>query len=252
MKNTFDINGRRLSYIDFGGPGRPLLALHGHMSEGGSFSDLARELAPDWRVIALDQRGHGESDRAPDYTRDGYIADIAALLDQLGPMAVLGHSLGGINAYQLAARRPDLVTALINLDAPVVVGSSALGFVLAWPYQAPTREALLQGLGPAAPMFVDTVRECPDGSWRLPFHPQDMVTSEENVQGDHWADWLASTCPALLVHGTRSQALPKEQAQAMAERRPNTSLAELDTDHFIYAADPPGVAKAVREFLDQL
>ncbi len=72
------IDGRRLSYVDFGGHGRPLLALHGHLSEGASFAALAAEPAPDWRVIAPDQRGHGESDRAADYSRDGYIADAVA------------------------------------------------------------------------------------------------------------------------------------------------------------------------------
>ncbi|GAA3424437.1 hypothetical protein GCM10018953_16200 [Streptosporangium nondiastaticum] len=66
VRAEFRIDGRRLSYVDFGGPGRPLIALHGHMSEGASFARVAAALAPEWRVIAPDQRGHGESDRAPD------------------------------------------------------------------------------------------------------------------------------------------------------------------------------------------
>ncbi|MCW2916796.1 MAG: putative hydrolase [Actinomycetia bacterium] len=256
VRAGLDLDYGLMSFLDFGGPGRPLLALHGHLDQGKTWTDLARELAPEWRVIAPDQRGHGESDRATDYSREAYIADIIALLDVLGlsQVVVLGHSMN--TAYKFAARYPDRVSALINVDAPVLGGTgggpSALSFVLDWPYEASTRDALLEGLGPVGPIFADVLCELPDGTWRLPFHPQDMVTSEELGHGDHWADWLASDCPALLVAGTHSQALPSEQAHAMVERRPNTRLVALNTDHFVHTADPAGFANAVREFLRTL
>ncbi|GAA4181069.1 alpha/beta hydrolase [Streptosporangium oxazolinicum] len=247
------IDGRRLSYLDFGHLGRPLLALHGHLSEGADFADLAAGLAPGWRVIAPDQRGHGDSDRAADYSRQGYLDDILALLDHLGldRITILGHSLGGINAYQFAARHPDRVEALVNAEGPVSLdphGPNPLAFVLTLRAQAPTRQALIEGLGQAAPFFAGGLRENADGTWRLPFHPQDMVDSEDLVHGDHWDDWLAGTCPALLVRGTRG-VIPADQAQAMVERRPGTRLAELDTDHFVYANDPAGFAGVVGDFL---
>src|SRR5512147_71780 len=93
------VAGRRLSYLDFGGPGRPLLALHGHFGEGRTFTHLARELGNSWRVIAVDQRGHGRSDRPSDFSRTGYVEDAAAVLEHLGidGTVVLGHSLGGVN-----------------------------------------------------------------------------------------------------------------------------------------------------------
>ncbi|MFI7534344.1 alpha/beta fold hydrolase [Streptosporangium sp. NPDC049376] len=258
VRAELDIAGRRLSYVDFGGPGRPLLALHGHLSEGTSFAAVAAGLAPEWRVIAPDQRGHGESDRAADYSREGYLADILALLDHLGldRVAVMGHSLGGINAYHLAARHPERVTALVNADAPVVLGidgePNPLAFLESLPYQAPTREALVEALGEAAPYFTKTLRENPDGTWRLPFHPQDMLASEELNRGDHWAAWLATTCPALVIRGTKGSVIPADQVQAMIDRRPNTRLAELATDHFVYAGDPEGFTAAVRGFLGSL
>lgn len=255
-RNEITLDGRVLSYLDFGGTGRVVLALHGHMDQGASWTALAGELATQWRVIAPDQRGHGASDRAAEYSRDGYIADAIALLDHLGieKVVILGHSMG--TAYMFAARHPERVEGLVNVDAPVlngpVGGPSPLSFVLHWPYEAPTRDAMLQGLGPAAPMMAHGLREQPDGSWRLPFHPEDIVASETAGHGDHWAEWLASTCPALLVNGTTSQALPRDQAQAMADRRPNTRLVELETDHFVHTADPAGLAKAVQEFLQTL
>ena len=61
VRAELDLNGRRLSYLDFGGTGQPLLALHGHLDQGLMWSGLAAALAPGWRVIAPDQRGHGDS-----------------------------------------------------------------------------------------------------------------------------------------------------------------------------------------------
>lgn len=148
LPGVVEVAGRTLRYTDFGGPGEPLLALHAHFMEGRTFARLARELAPRWRVIALDQRGHGDSDRAPEYSREGYVADAAAVLDHLmpGPAVVLGHSLGGVNAFQLAARRPELVRAVVVEDIGAVVDDD-LSFVLDWPRRAGSREELIAGLG---------------------------------------------------------------------------------------------------------
>ncbi|MGK5546704.1 alpha/beta fold hydrolase [Streptomyces sp. URMC 127] len=256
VRAELSIDGRRLSYLDFGGTGRPLVALHGHLSEGATFAHLAAALGPQWRLIAPDQRGQGESDRAADYAREGYLADLEALLDHLGltEVVLLGHSLGAINAYQFAARHPRRVRALVNAEGPVSLGLDGVnpfGFLLNLPYEAPTRQALIDGLGQAAPFFADRLRENADGTWRLPFHPQDMYRSEDQVHGDHWADWTATDCPALLVRGTRG-VIPAEQAAAMADRRPRTVAVELDADHLVYTAAPDLFAAAVRDFLATL
>ncbi|MEU4302920.1 alpha/beta fold hydrolase [Kitasatospora aureofaciens] len=250
------IDGRRLSYLDFGGTGRPLVALHGHLSEGATFADLAAALGPRWRLIAPDQRGQGESDRTADYSREGYLADLEAFLDHLGlgEVILLGHSLGAINAYQFAARHPERVAALVNAEGSVALGldgTNPFGFLLNLPYDAPTREALVEGLGPAAPYFSDRLRENADGTWRLPFHPQDMYRSEDQVHGDHWAHWTATSCPALLIRATKGT-LPADQAAAMVERRPGTTFAELDADHLLYTTAPDAFATTVRNFLATL
>lgn len=246
------IDGRRLSYLDHGGPGRPLLALHGLLSEGRTFAALAAALAPEWRVIAPDQRGHGDSDRAADYSRAGYVGDAVALLDHLGidRAAVIGHSVGGLNAYQLAAWHPERVEALAVEDIGAVVGGpDRISPILAWPQTMPTKEGLIAALGAAAPLFADALRERPDGSWALPFHPEDMVASEQQNRGDHWSDWLAGACPVLLVRGTRSQILGSEHAREMVARRAAARLVELDADHFVHDAQPADFAAAVGSFL---
>lgn len=189
------VAGRRLSFLDFGGPGQPLLALHGHFAEGRTFTRLAHELGDHWRIIALDQRGHGYSDHPADYSRNGYVQDAASTLENLGisNAVVLGHSLGGVNAYQLAARHPRLVRALVIEDIGAEVEGD-LSFCLPWPDRAPTRTALLEALGPSVSYLTDSVREYPDG-WGLAFDPQGMNASQRQLNGDHWHDWLARQLP---------------------------------------------------------
>ncbi|MEU2562953.1 alpha/beta hydrolase [Streptomyces longispororuber] len=244
-------DGRRLYCRDHGGPGPALLALHGHFADGRTFTPLARALAGRYRVLALDQRGHGRSDRAADYSRRGYVDDAAAALRHLGltEAVVLGHSLGGVNAYQLAARHPSLVRALVVEDIGAAPDGD-LSFCLDWPRRAPTRAALLRALGASAPHVSGAVRAYADG-WGLAFHPADMAASQWALNGDHWRDWLGSTCPALLVRGRRSRVLTAGQARAMAGRRPGTRLVELDTGHTVHETDPEGFAAAVLAFLAQ-
>ncbi|MFG2561564.1 alpha/beta fold hydrolase [Streptomyces sp. NPDC048496] len=75
-----------------------------------------------------------------------------------------------------------------------------------------------------------------------------MHRSEEQVHGDHWDDWTATTCPALLIHGTKG-IIPPEQIRAMVERRPGTVTSELEGDHLIPSTAPDTFAAAVRAFL---
>lgn len=256
MRHELKIDDRTLSYVDFGGPGRPLLALHGGMSEGLAFAALAEALGDTWRVIAPDQRGHGDSDRAADYGRAGYVSDAVALLDHLGldePVALLGYSLGGLNAVHLAAAHPERISVLVNAEAAVEIDpadSGWMAFLRAMRYTAPTREELLDAAGPVGSQFVaQALRPLPEGGWRLPFHPQDMLDSVEACRGDHRDAWLASDCPALLIHGTRSTSLPQAQADAMVTRRPGTSYTPLDGDHFLPFTHPAQFHEAVRAFL---
>jgi pimeloyl-ACP methyl ester carboxylesterase len=127
-----------------------------------------------------------------------------------------------------------------------------LAFLDGRPYQAATPAELIEGLGPGGPFFAHALRQLPDGTWRLPFHPQDMITSVEQEHGDHWGDWFATICPALLIRGVRGSIIPVEEAHVMVDRRPNTHLVELDTDHMVHTSDPTGFTNAVRRFLNSL
>ncbi len=242
--------GLKLSYLDAGGAGEPLIALHSHWMEGATFAPLAAALAPEWRVIALDQRGHGDSDHAKTYTRDDYLGDLAALYANLGirRAVLLGNSLGGVNAYQFAAKFPELVRALIIEDIGAVINDDT-SFALAWAGIFPTRAALEERVGARfMPYVADSVREVP-GGWRLAFEPAEMVASQLNLNGDHWDDWLASTCPALVIRGGESRVTKPEHLEEMARRRPGTELRVVQGGHVVHMDNLAGVVEAVRGFL---
>lgn len=253
------LRGRAFSYLDFGGGGVPLVALHGTFGRAVSFAGLAPHLAPDFRLIALDQRGHGLSEHGGDFGRDAFVGDVAAFLEHLdlGPAFVLGHSLGGVNAYQLAARRPGLVRALVVEDTGAVTDSSEIDppvfDVTGWPPTFPSREALaafLVGEGvPSLGYFIDSAHER-DGVWRMRFDHRDMMAAQHGNVGNFWADWLGSAHPALLLRGGLSPLLSERQAGEMAERRPGTRLRVLPgCGHWVHRDDPSGHALAVRDFL---
>jgi pimeloyl-ACP methyl ester carboxylesterase len=250
MRGFFMVGGRRLSYLDFGGSGTPLLALHGHYNEALAFAPLAEALAPRWRVIALDQRGHGASDRAESYERDDYVADVAAFHRHLGvgPVAVLGHSLGGVNAYQYAGRHADRVTALIVEDIGAVVDCD-WSFTTSLPRHAPSRHALASALGATAPYLECSFRRSKDG-WGFSFDIDDTVASQKALNGDHWKDWVSVSCPTLLIRGTRSDELAAAHAREMIARRGGKArLAELPAGHVVHHDAQAQFAAAVSAFL---
>lgn len=111
------VNGITL-HAALAGAGPPLLLLHGFTGSAATWRPLAERLAPLRRTIAVDLIGHGLSDAPADparYSMEHCLADLLALLDALGlaRAAVLGYSLGGRVALQLAAAAPERVSALV-------------------------------------------------------------------------------------------------------------------------------------------
>jgi len=250
---SIEHDGLHLSYLDRQGSGAPLIALHAHWMEGATYEPLAAALAPAWRVIAPDQRGHGHSDHASSYGRDDYLGDLEALYEHLGvaQAVILGNSLGGVNAYQFATRHPECVRGLIVEEIGATVNAD-VSFVLAWAGTYPQRRQLAERVGPRfLPYLEEQFREAPEG-WRLAFDPQDMIASQAGLAGDHWQDWLASTCPALVIRGRESRVTVAEEIEQMGVRRPDTSVIELDAGHVVHVDSPVAFTSAVEKFLEPL
>lgn len=136
MPDFLLLDGRTLHFETFGqGQGQsrntPALLLHGYLDSHKSFFRLFEGLGADRMLIALDQRGHGDSSPAKDYSIAHFTDDAIALLDHLalGPVHILGHSLGGIVAQRIAQERPELVQSLALIGtASSAAGNAALSW----------------------------------------------------------------------------------------------------------------------------
>jgi esterase len=126
-------DGLTLHLAEDGDPAAPpLLLLHGITSFGGTWDWIVPELAERFRVLRLDFRGHGASDRAPDaYGSGGYVSDAIAACEQAvgQPCIVMGHSLGGVTAATVMQQRPELIRAAILEDPPLGIPDGAVGNV---------------------------------------------------------------------------------------------------------------------------
>ena len=251
---AFQHDGQTLSYLDSGGTGPLIVALHAMWMEARTYESFA-EAMPDWRVVSMDQRGHGLSDHASDYSRDAFLGDIAALLDHLHatePAVLVGNSLGANNACLFAAAHPERVRAMVFEEGSPEEGDESFDFVLAWRGVYPTRAALEEKIGPrltwsVAPSFRETAH-----GWTLAFDPEDLLKMQKALNGNYWKEWLESKCPALVVRGTKSKVVDGAILAAMAERRPNTQLLSLDGGHVAHHDDAPGFNGAVRTFLTEV
>jgi pimeloyl-ACP methyl ester carboxylesterase len=122
-RSRFEVLRGLRHHIRMWGPetGKPLILLHGGQDASPTFQFMVDCFERDWRIVAPDWRGHGQSDRAPQgYWWPDYLADLDAILEALfpgAPLPLLGHSLGGNMACLYAGLRPERVSRLMSLDA---------------------------------------------------------------------------------------------------------------------------------------
>ncbi len=248
---SFTHDGLHLSYLDQGGTGIPIIALHAYWMEAGTYVDLAEALAPEWRVISLDQRGHGHSEHSTDLSWEAFISDLAALLDYLAiddPVILMGNSLGGTVAFRYAALNPGKVCAMVIEESPAEEDAD-LGFMRDWAGTYPTREALAAKIGERLAWSVEpSFRETPQG-WTLAFSPVALADAQMGLNGDFWSDWLATDCPVLLVRGKDSRAVDGMMLERMAAKRANTDLVSFEAGHVVHHDQPKTFAASVKAFL---
>jgi pimeloyl-ACP methyl ester carboxylesterase len=111
-------SGLRIHCLEWGDPAAdPIVLCHGMWDHARSFATLAPLLAERYRVVAIDSRGHGESDWADGYSWPCDIADIVRVARSLGrPVYLVGHSKGGGQATDATRAAPDLVRKVVNID----------------------------------------------------------------------------------------------------------------------------------------
>jgi pimeloyl-ACP methyl ester carboxylesterase len=269
-ERTVRVNGVTLHYLDWGpAEAPPVVLLHGITGHARVWDHLAERLVPGRRVLALDQRGHGDSDPAPDDDyRVGTMADdVAAFAGslRLERLALLGHSMGGRIAIQYAAAHAARLDRLVIVDIGPDIELTGLQRVRDMMSKAPERieseEWAVEYIRRANPLQdVDLLRHrvrhglkrLPDGelTWKYAKGLRDMMRAGRRDVVDLWEPLPRIPCPTLVVRGAESDILSAEVAKKMTGRLPDGRLVEIPgAGHTVPADRPDEFVGHVRAFL---
>ncbi|HEX3329388.1 MAG TPA: alpha/beta hydrolase [Gaiellales bacterium] len=253
-------DGVRLACRDHGGEGPAAVVAHGLAGHAGEWDGTAAWLGRTHRVVAPDARGHGRSERRPaDVSRAACVDDLAGWIELLGlaPAVVIGQSLGGHTAFLLAARRPELVRALVvgeaappaDPDAPATVET----WLRSWPAPFAGREDALRFFGDTTwgRAWADGLERRDDGLWPA-FDVDVMVASlAETSQRDYWDEWRRVSCPTLVVRAG-DDGVPAELVERMVAEAQNANSAVVpDAGHDLHLYQPEHWREAVEPFLQK-
>lgn len=223
---TLEREGVRLAGVDFGGTGPPALLLPGLGGHSGEWAETAGWLSETHRVIALDQRGHGDSERRPDdVSLAARVDDAVFAIEQLdlAPAVVIGQSLGAITALMLAADHPALLSAIVIVDASPAADSD--DFV---------------------PDVMEALAGWPDRRFDLDVMERMLRATAGRA---FWEEWQRAACPALVVRAEHG-IVPHAEARAMVERQPGARLVEIrGAGHDLHLDAPAQWRAALTEFL---
>jgi len=240
--------------------GRPVVLLHGLSGHGGRWRLLAERELADFRVIAPDLRGHGDSTRLPPWHLEQHAADVIDLLDalELDRVPLVGHSYGGATALHVTARAPERVERLALLDpatglSPVTCEEVALEELEpdTWPDLDAARATFVEAWSSAEGVDLEVpvnFVQLADGRWRRRYSTPMAVTA--------WSEMARR--PMLPPRGTRLLLVPAAKADfvspelvaALRDRLgADLTVREIDCGHAVYIERPAEVGALLREFL---
>lgn len=272
-----EVAGKRLHYLEWPGPQHapdtghaPVLVLvHGFRAHARWWDFTAPLLAQDFRVIAPDLGGMGESEYRPVYSHDAFADDIAAVVRhaQLRDVILVGHSFGGIVSVDAVYRYPELFRRLIMIDSKVSFADDdhRTDGPPAHPpkYRADPAESLLRfkvvpeqgGIDPAVLRHVgeQSLRRTEQG-WTWKFDPQcaapDLIVAQQ-----HESDMLRQIqLPVDFIYGERSAIVSRAFAARVAGciRNGRAPVAIPDAQHHVLLDQPLALVAALRALLAPL
>ena len=244
-----------------GGTGRPLVLVHGLMGRGSTWSRQWPWLASLGSVYTYDAPWHrGRDVGDPELiSTERFVADLAAAVDTLGgPAVLIGHSMGGLHAWCLAAARPDLVSALVVEDMAADFVGRTVGswepWLCALPEEFDSAETVFAEFGPiAGRYFLEAFDRTPTG-WRLHGKPEQWIAiAAEWGTRDYWSQWRAVQTPVLLIEAGDS-VVPPGQMATMAELAGEraTFVRVTGAGHLVHDDAPECYRHAVEAFLGSL
>ncbi len=264
------LRGLRFHWVEWGKEGAPpLLALHGLSAMCRIWDDLGRSLQDRYRVIALDQRGHGDTSwpAQPEYGTDDYVGDLEAFVEhiEVDRFALVALSMGAMNAMAYAARHPERVTQLVAVDIRPALDPDKRANRDQDKRTAETGHTVFPNLDGAfiARKFThphtpdDSIRhhvkhllkQLPDGQWTNKHDPRvSYYWKPRNL----WSELPRITAPVLIVRGGRSPVLPAQVAEEMRQAFANAEVVTIEAAaHTVPEDQPAAFLSAVNAFLSR-
>ena len=267
---TVRLNGLNFHYRDWGNDkAQTLLVLHGFTGHARSWDTFAQAMCDRYHVLALDQRGHGESDWATDYAPNRNAEDVDAFVRELGlsKFALLGLSMGGRAAYTYAGTHngPETVERLVIVDIGPEINSAGGQRIQSGVRQRDVfddpEQAIAQAraANPRADEHelrarnLNNLMQTADGKWTWRYDkalraPDRPIARPE--PGDGWELLRRITAPTLLVRGAESDILSLDTAERMVHEIPTCRMVTVpNSGHSIPLDNPRGFIEAVQTFL---
>ena len=272
-------DGLSIHLLEWSQEGVALLLLHGFGNEAHIWDDFAPVVAPHYRTIAMDLRGHGDSahDSQRRYDYQSHVRDLEAITAELGidRLVLVGHSFGGRISALFAARHPRRMAGLVLVDAGPELDARGVSRIstdvarsidLSFASLAECENALAHAYPAAQPaalarMARHGMRQREDGRYERKTDPafhaaRGQLTAaaaealEKKTTKELWEALRRITCPALVVRGAASDVLDPDTAERMAEEvLPNARLALVPrAGHSVMTDNPEGFSEAVSSF----
>jgi esterase len=262
------LNNLKFHYLEWGEvDAKPLVLLHGFTSHAHSWATFAQTVQERYHVYAVDQRGHGESAWADDYTPERMVEDLEAFVQTIGltKFSLLGLSMGGRNAYAYTALHPEKIEKLVIVDIGpelMTTGSERIrtGVLQKDEFDSP-EEAFRQARAGNARADETELRQrvqnnlmqLDTGKWTYRYDKKLRSPDRPLARPDSAKAWLMLTkinCPTLLVRGAESDLLSEEVAERMTQTIPNCQLVTIPkAGHSVPLDNPTDFSEAVGQFL---
>ncbi|OBI44736.1 alpha/beta hydrolase [Mycobacterium kyorinense] len=240
-----------------GGRGRPVVLVHGLMGRGSTWSRQLPWLTQLGAVYTYDAPWHRGRDVADPYpiSTERFVADLGDAVAALGvPARLVGHSMGGLHSWCLAAERPDLVSALVIEDMAPDFRGRTTGPWEPWLHNLPveftSEKQVFDEFGQIAGQYFLEAFDRTATGWRLHGHTSRWIEiAAEWGTRDYWEQWRAVRSPALLIEAGNS-VTPVGQMQMMNETGCHTRyLRVADAGHLVHDDAPQTYRNAVESFL---
>jgi esterase len=263
----------RFHYLDWGTAGRPpVVFLHGGGLNAHTWDLVCASLKPERHCLALDQRGHGESEWSPemDYATETQAADLDAFVGALGleKFVLVGMSLGGVNALAWAGRHSRRLAGLVVIDVGPEIRTEGVRKIAAFTSEAAPLDSVEHYVERALRFnprrnrellrrsLLHNLRRMPDGRWMWKYDQRHRGKAPDPEAYARRRDLLWSAvdgieCPTLVVRGAQSDVFHDDDAERLAGRLRHGRWVRIEgAGHTVQGDNPAGLLVSLREFLD--